>query len=36
VGTKHRLRNSMLLMHPEMQFGGIVFSAFCPRVRVFT
>ncbi|HWL20812.1 MAG TPA: hypothetical protein VNS33_14160, partial [Bradyrhizobium sp.] len=23
--------DSMLLMHPEMQFEGIVFSAFCAR-----
>jgi hypothetical protein len=26
----------MLLMHPEMQFGGIAFSLFCPRATFHT
>jgi hypothetical protein len=27
---------SMLLMHPEMQFGRIAFSSFCPRATFHT
>ena len=29
-------RGSMLLMHPEMQFGRMMFSAFCQRATFHT